>query len=108
MYREPDLLLLRDANDPRNQNAFWLGADLSDRDRQPGYPERDLRIKRADYAEAGIPEYWIVNPLDETMTVLTLAGDAYIEHGIFHRSQSAASALLDGFAVQVDEVFDAS
>lgn len=27
-FREPDLVLLRDANDPRNQNAFWLGADL--------------------------------------------------------------------------------
>ena len=26
-YREPDILLLRDVNDPRNQDAFWLGAD---------------------------------------------------------------------------------
>jgi hypothetical protein len=25
-------------------------------------PERDLVEKRGDYAEAGIPEYWIVNP----------------------------------------------
>src|SRR5690349_20605030 len=27
-FREPDLLLLRDANDPRRQNRFWLGADV--------------------------------------------------------------------------------
>jgi Uma2 family endonuclease len=27
-FREPDLVLLLDVNDPRNQNAFWLGADL--------------------------------------------------------------------------------
>src|SRR5207247_6762550 len=32
----------------------------------PDDPERDLRVKRADYAEAGIPEHWIVNPADET------------------------------------------
>ena len=108
MYREPDLLLLLDANDPRNQNAFWLGADLVIEIVSPDDPERDIRVKRADYAEAGIPEYWIVNPLDETITVLLLDGDAYTEHGIFHRSQSATSALLDGFVVQVDEVFDAS
>jgi len=108
MYREPDLLLLLDANDPRNQNAFWLGADLVIEIVSPDDPERDIRVKRADYAEAGIPEYWIVNPLDETITVLTLDGDAYTEHGTFRRSQSAASALLDGFAVRVDEVFDAS
>jgi len=25
-------------------------------------PERDLIDKRGDYAEARVPEYWIVNP----------------------------------------------
>ena len=28
-FREPDLLLLRLATDPRRQNRFWLGADLA-------------------------------------------------------------------------------
>ena len=27
-FREPDLVMLLDVNDPRNQNAYWLGADL--------------------------------------------------------------------------------
>ena len=27
-FREPDILLVRDANDPRRQDRFWLGADL--------------------------------------------------------------------------------
>jgi len=107
-YREPDLLLLLDANDPRNQNAFWLGADLVIEIVSPDDPERDTKIKRADYAEASIPEYWIVNPVDETITILKLDGDAYAEHGTFHRGESAASALLDGFAMRVDEVFDVS
>jgi Uma2 family endonuclease len=107
-YREPDLLLLLDANDPRNQNAFWLGADLVVEIVSPDDPERDTKLKRADYAEAGIPEYWIVDPADETITVLTLDGDAYAEHGTFRRGVSAASALLAGFVVRIDEVFDAS
>ena len=108
IYREPDLLLLLDANDLRNQNAFWLGADLVIEIVSPDDPERDTKIKRADYAEAGIPEYWIVNPLDETITVLTLHDDAYTEHGIFHRGETATSALLDGLTASVDAVFDAS
>jgi Uma2 family endonuclease len=107
-FREPDLLLLLDANDPRNQNAFWLGADLVVEIVSPDDPERDTKIKRADYAEAGIPEYWVVNPLDETIIVLTLDGDAYAEHGVFRRGASVASALLNGFAVRVDEVLDAA
>ena len=107
-YREPDLLLLLDTNDPRNQNAFWLGADLVIEIVSPDDPERDTKIKRADYAEAGIPEYWIANPADETIVVLKLDGDAYTEHGTFHRGESAASALLAGFTVRVDQVFNAA
>jgi Uma2 family endonuclease len=107
-YREPDLLLVLNANDPRRQDEFWLGADLVVEIVSPDRPKRDIEEKPRDYAEAGIPEYWIVNPLDETITVLMLDGDAYREHGIFRRGESAASALLDGFVVRVDEVFDAS
>lgn len=104
--REPDILLILDTNDTRNQDAFWLGADLVVEIVSADNPERDIVIKRADYAEAEIPEYWIVNPLNETITVLTLQGDAYATHGVFRRGETAPSLLLDGFVVGVDMVFD--
>ena len=107
-FHEPDLLLLRDAHDPCNQDAYWLGADLVVEIVSPDDPERDIVTKRADYAEAGIPEYWIVNPIDTTITVLTLEGSAYTEHGVFARGAQATSQLLAGFVVSVDEVFDAA
>lgn len=106
-YREPDILLVRDAHDPRRQNAFWLGADLVVEIVSPDKPERDTEEKPLDYAEAGIPEYWIVNPLDETITVLILAGDAYVERRTFRRGEHATSALLANFIVSVDAAFDA-
>jgi|SRR5579859_79848 len=106
-FRAPDLLLLRDAHDPRIENRFWRGADLVVEVVSPDDPERDTVVKRADYAEARIPEYWIVNPLDETITVLTLAGAAYVEHGVFRRGAVATSALLRGFRLSVANVFDA-
>jgi Uma2 family endonuclease len=106
-HREPDILLLRDANDPRRQNRYWLGADLVVEIVSPDDPERDTRIKRADYAEAGIPEYWIVNPQDETITVLWLEGDVYGEHGIFRRGEMASSVSLNDFTLAVDAVLDA-
>jgi Uma2 family endonuclease len=107
-YREPDLVVLRDAKDPRRQNRYWLGADLAIEVVSEDDPERDTVTKRADYAEAAIPEYWIVNPLDETVTVLALAEGSYIEHGIFQRNERASSALLAGFSVAVSEVFEAA
>lgn len=105
--REPDMLLVLDEYDPRNQDRFWLGADLVVEIVSADNPERDTVEKVADYAEARIPEYWIVNPLDETIIVLKLAGDAYATHGVFQRGDRADSPLLAGFAVLVDSVFDA-
>ena len=106
-HREPDILLVRDANDPRRQNRYWLGADLVVEIVSPDDPDRDTKVKRADYAEAGIPEYWIIDPEDEAITVLRLEGDSYKEHGIFHRDEAATSALLNGFAMPVDAALDA-
>jgi Uma2 family endonuclease len=73
---------------------------------------RDLRNghlveKRGDYAEGRVPEYWIVNPQDETITVLSLSGDSYSEAGTIRRGETALSVLLPGFSVAVAAVFDA-
>jgi Uma2 family endonuclease len=106
-FREPDLLLLVDKADPRAQDRYWLGADLVLEIVSPDDPERDTVEKVADYAEAGIPEYWIVNPLEHTITVLTLEAGAYVEHGVFGRDDQAGSKLLSGFSVSVDAAFDA-
>ena len=106
-FREPDVLLLRDRSDPRRQNRYWLGADLVVEVVSPDDPDRDLVEKRADYTEAGIPEYWIADPRDETLTVLALREGAYVEHGRYGRGETAASALLEGFAAEASAVFDA-
>ena len=105
-FREPDLAALRDRSDSRNQNRFWLGADLVVEVASPDDPNRDLVEKRADYAEAGIPEYWIVDPRFESVTVLTLIAGTYADHGTFSRGDTATSPLLDGFAVDVTALFD--
>jgi len=107
LYREPDLVALRDASDPRQAERYWLGADLVLEVVSPDKPERDLVEKRGDYAAARIPEYWIAEPREETITVLRLDGDRYVEHGVFGRGTQATSALLAGPAVPVDAVYDA-
>jgi Uma2 family endonuclease len=104
-YREPDLLLLLAATDPRAQNRFWLGADLVLEVVSKEKPERDLVDKRSDYAEAKVHEYWTVNPQTETITVLELRGGAYAEAGVYSRGQSARSVLAPDFSVDVTAIF---
>lgn len=106
-FREPDLILLRSADDPRRQNDYWRGADLALEVVSPDDPKRDHVDKRADYAQAGIPEYWIVDPQAETITVLHLDGAHYAEHGVFGRGTTASSVLFADFSVSVDTVLDA-
>jgi Uma2 family endonuclease len=104
--REPDLLLLKDTNDTRKQDRFWTGADLTLEVVSKDKPWRDLIDKRHDYAEGKVPEYWIVDPKDETITVLTLTGTTYAEQGVFRRSDIVTSVILPGFSMSVDAVFD--
>ena len=106
-YREPDLLVLLDENDPRNGNDYWRGADLVIEIVSPDRPQRDLLEKPLNYAAAGIPEYWIVNPLDSTFQVLTLTDDGYSPR-IFRSGDQATSAVLPSFSIAVDQVFLAS
>ena len=98
-FREPDVLLLLSATDPRRQDRFWLGADLALEVVSADKPERDLVDKKSDYAEAHVPEYWIVNPQTETITVLRLQDGAYEEAGTYRRGELATSVLLPGFSV---------
>lgn len=106
-FREPALIIVRDKNDPRAQNDYWVGAALVVEVVNPDRPKRDTEEKPFDYAYAQIPEYWIVNPLDETITVLRLQGHAYTPHGIFRRGDTATSLLLNDLFMSVDTVFDA-
>lgn len=109
-YREPDVLYVSTARVQEAAGNYPNGADLvmevvsgspSDRD-------RDLVRKRRDYALAGIPEYWIVDPQEEVIIVLRLEGNEYAEHGRFVAGDTATSALLPGFTVPVADVWAAA
>ena len=107
-YREPDLLAMRDARDARSCERFWTGADVVAEVVSADDPQRDFVDKRRDYAEAGIPEYWIVDPRTETITVLELVQGEYVERGVHRRGESATSLAIPGLGVDVDGVFDAA
>ncbi len=107
--REPDVVFMLTEHADRITNPFWIGADLVIEVVSPDDPARDYEKKRIDYAEANVPEYWIVDPQTERILVLTLpaGGAAYTVHGEFAAGASATSRLLAGFKVDVTKVFAA-
>jgi Uma2 family endonuclease len=106
-YREPDVVFMLERNSSRIGNRFWQGADLVMEIVSEDEPQRDLSEKRNEYAEAGIPEYWIVDPRTKTILVLRLVGAAYVVHSEATKTGVVSSALLPGFSADLDQVFAA-
>ncbi|MCY3020361.1 MAG: Uma2 family endonuclease [Planctomycetota bacterium] len=99
--REPDIVFMRAENADRRANQAWSGADLALEIVSQDDPGRDWKTKRREYARCGIAEYWIVDPQKGSITVLALERGAYKVHGEFGKGDTAASALLPGFSVEV-------
>jgi Uma2 family endonuclease len=108
-YREPDVVFFSKEQVIPPDDKYLQGANLVievvSEDEESH--KREYQEKRSDYASLGIPEYWIVDPQVERITVLTLDGRQYRVHGEFALGQQATSVLLAGFGVDVSAVFDA-
>lgn len=106
-FREPDIIFIASHKLAQQAETYWREVDLVMQVVSPDNPQRDYKTKRAEYAQAGIPEYWIVDPEQQLITVLALQGQRYRVHGEFTAGQVTTSLLLAGFAVAVDDVFAA-
>ena len=73
----------------------------------PDDRDRDYRRKRADYAEAGIPEYWIVDPNVPSLRCSHSTKVSTWDRGTFRPGDLAVSSVLQGFSVDVSAVFEA-
>lgn len=85
-FRIPDLLVLSEAGEaaltdrPHNTITLEMPSPILVIEVvSPDEPARDYRHKRSEYAVRGIPEYWIVDPTQQKVTVLTLVEGFYDE-----------------------------
>ena len=107
-FRHPDVAALLDGTSPLIHDSHWDGADLCAEVVSPDDPPRDLIEKRREYAAAGIPEYWIVDPREgvRTVTVLTLVNGVY-QGEPRGDGEVAESVLLSGLSFDVTDCLDA-
>ena len=61
-------------------------------------------MKRDLYAGAGIPEYWILDPVNDVLTVLELSGDEYVERRL-GRADTLTTSTIPGFALPLEQLF---
>lgn len=66
---------------------------------------RDLHEKYKLYELAGIREYWVVHPHDKTLIIFILEEGRYKPAKPLTKGDVAASTILPGLAVDLDELF---
>jgi Uma2 family endonuclease len=66
----------------------------------------DLIVKREKYRKAGVREYWIVDPLDKTVTVNLLKDGEYITKVYDGATDHVPVSILPGLEVDFPEAFD--
>lgn len=67
---------------------------------------RDYRFKRSEYSVVGIPEYWIVDPIEQKFTILTLVEGLY-EQVEFRGNERIISQTFPELGLTVEKVLAA-
>jgi Uma2 family endonuclease len=101
--REPDLLIVLNENAHRIKETYLQGpADIIVEIVSPESTNRDRGAKLAEYESAGVPEYWLLDPLRTESIVYALGED-----GRYHPLPKDAegrlmSKMLPGFVLHPD------
>ncbi len=104
LLRRPDIVYYPQTRAPIHEPYLqeipaWI-AEVIDPDTRAA----DEVEKLIEYAEAGVSEYWLVDPERQTIGIHALEGSAYTMCGVLARGQVAESRAIVGFRVQVAQI----
>jgi Uma2 family endonuclease len=71
----------------------------------PGNTNREMKDKFEIYQEAGVKEYWIVEPNDQFILIYTLQKGKYIGSKPYTMEDCITSIILPDFSLDVKEIF---
>jgi len=102
--RQPDIVFMSNEHLDRTTEKMWGVPDLVVEILSEGTTKIDKEDKYLEYQKAGVQEYWIVDPFNQSVEVYTLKDGTYEIFGKWSLGEIAKSKLLDGFKVSVDSI----
>lgn len=106
---QPDLLFIARERLEIITRMYIAGApDLIMEILSPGTRDHDLGWKKTLYAREGVGHYWVVDPLDQTVTPFVLGEAGYAAVAPLSREAILSCALFPGISSTVARLFPAS
>ncbi|MEA5562244.1 Uma2 family endonuclease [Planktothrix agardhii] len=104
--RIPDLCVIdREKISNLDQSAVIESAIIAVEIVSPESRTRDYRFKRSEYGVVGISEYWIVDPTEQKITILTLV-EGFYEQIEFRGNERIVSHIFPELVLTVEQVLE--
>jgi Uma2 family endonuclease len=102
---QPDVCIICDAS--KLDDKGCVGApDLVIEILSPGNSKKEIKLKYDVYEEAGVKEYWIINPVEENVAVLKLNASGKFEGARLYATDDIIYAnAVEGLAIHLSDIF---
>lgn len=101
---EPDLVIVCDKNKIGEKQIIG-SPDLVVEVLSPSTAKKDRMVKYNRYQRAGIKEYWIVDPVHETIEVYILDSGAYKHERTYFKDDVLKVSIFEDFSIDLNNVF---
>lgn len=103
---EPDILFIAKDHLPHAQDIHFAGVpDLVVEILSKSTVRTDSLVKFSIYEDAGVAEYWIVDPKTRTVRIYTLENGKYAEWGAYTQDEVITSKVLAGLEIVNNTLF---
>lgn len=101
---QPDICVVCDP-DKLDEKGCIGAPDLVVEILSPGNKQHELKRKYEVYEEAGIKEYWLLDPESQTLLIYTLENNFYRASRLMTSGDTATSHVLSGFELDLEKFF---
>lgn len=102
---QPDICVI--CNEDKLDARGCCGApDLVIEILSPGNSQKEVRLKYNIYEEAGVLEYWLIHPVEQTLIAYALNNNQYIGGKIYAPGDIVESTAIEGLQINLTEIFE--
>jgi len=100
---QPDLLVVCDQA-KLDEHKCNGAPDMTVEIMSPSTSKRDMQLKRDRYLQAGVREYWIIDPVKKVL-IMNVLEDGEYSVNIFTEADAVPVRILEGLTINLPDVF---